>query len=563
MGWAMDAHSSPWVEGKTIGQALKRIALQTPDNDALVFPQFGFRRTWREFDRDVDAAAKGLIAQGFGRGDHFAVWCTNRPEWVVLQFATARIGVVLVTINPAYRSHELAYVLRQSDAKGLALFDRFKGSDYRAILEQACPEAPKCCNGRLESATLPRLKLLLSLAENPPTEMPTWNKLLESGESTSDRELAERSASPAPQDKINLQYTSGTTGFPKGALLSHRNLLFNVFHAGNNMRCSDDDRICIPVPLYHCFGCVLGTLLCAVHGAAMVFPFETFDAGRTLDAVESERCTALYGVPTMFIALLEHHSYKNRNLNSLRTGIMAGSPCPLELMRRVTGEMGAREMTIGYGQTEASPLLTQTRYDDPLELRVGTVGKPMPGVEVRIIGEGGRVAVDGVSGELCARGHPVMLMYYNDAEASRRAVDEEGWLHTGDLALRESNGYFRITGRLKDVIIRGGENIYPREVEECLYLHPDVEEVQVVGVPDEKYGEEVLAWIKLRSGATTDEECIRIYCQERLARFKSPRYIKFVNEFPMTVTGKIQKYRIREIAINELKLQRAASIETA
>ncbi|HVJ79469.1 MAG TPA: AMP-binding protein, partial [Planctomycetia bacterium] len=376
--------------------------------------------------------------------------------------------------------------------------------------------------------------------------------------------LAEIEAALEPDDKINIQYTSGTTGQPKGATLSHRNILLNAYYAGLCQRFTHEDRICLPVPLYHCFGCVLGTLCSLVHGAAMIFPGEGFDPGATLKAIEGEKATALYGVPTMFIAQIEHEDYSKRNLKSLRTGIMAGSPCPIELMKRVTGEMGAREITIGYGQTEASPLITQTRVDDPLELRVGTVGRCLPGFEAKIIDpETGVDLGDDKPGELCGRGHGVMIGYYNMPEKTAEAVDKDGWLHTGDLALRMPNGYFRITGRLRDLIIRGGENIYPREIEERLYQHPAVLDVQIVGVPDRKFGEETLAWVKLKAGATATDDELKAFCKATLAHFKVPRYWKFVDSFPTTVTGKIQKFKIREIAIQELGLQAAASIETA
>ncbi len=368
----------------------------------------------------------------------------------------------------------------------------------------------------------------------------------------------------SPHDAINIQYTSGTTGNPKGAMLSHRNILLNAFYAGECQRLDHTDRICLPVPLYHCFGCVLGTLCCVVHGSAMVFPAEGFQPGATLAAIEQERCTAVYGVPTMFIAKLEHEDYPRRDLSSLRTGIMAGSPCPIETMKRVTQEMGAREITIGYGQTEASPLITQTRTDDPIELRVGTVGRPLPGVEAKIVDvETGEDLGDGQPGEFCGRGHGVMIGYYNMPEKTAEVIDADGWLHTGDLALREPNGYYRITGRLRDMIIRGGENIYPREIEERLYEHPAVVEVQVVGVPDRRLGEEVLAWVKLKSGAQATEDELREFCRQSLAHFKAPRYWKFVDSFPTTVTGKIQKFKIREQAIEELGLQDVAKIETA
>ena len=553
----------PWVKGWTIGAALHETARRHPDQDAVVFCASGLRCSWADLDRRVDDAARALLALGFQKGDHFGVWAGNCLEWVILQFATARIGVVLVTINPSYRTSELRYALDQSEVRGLALSDRFKSADYAAILQEACPEFANASAGELRSEQFPKLQWLISLRGQLSGTLP-WDEMLARASSVPTDELARREADLSAGEPINIQYTSGTTGFPKGAMLSHANILVNGYYAGVNQRFTPLDRLCIPVPLYHCFGCVLGTLCCVALGSTMVFPSETFDAGATLAAIESERCTAIYGVPTMFIAMLEHPEYSQRNLSSLRTGIMAGSPCPIELMKRVTHEMGASEITIGYGQTEASPLVTQTVTDDPIELRVGTVGRALPGVEIKIVdSETGRELPDGQSGELCSRGHVVMLGYFNLPQKTAEAIDADGWLHSGDLALRTPEGYFRITGRLKDLIIRGGENIYPREIEERLYQHPAVEDVQIVGVPDRKYGEEVLAWIKLRPGNTATEQDLRDFCRASLAHFKTPRYIKFVDSFPTTVTGKIQKYKIRELAIQELGLQEVAQIETA
>ena len=559
----MSDSAVPWVKGWTIGAALHETARRHPDQDAVVFCATGDRLSWADFDRRVDDAARALMALGFQKGDHFGVWSGNCLEWVILQFATARIGVVLVAINPSYRASELKYALAQSEVRGLALSDRFKSADYAAILQEACPDFANASAGELRSEQFPKLNWLISLRGQLPGTLP-WDELLHRATSVPTNDLARREAGLSASDSINIQYTSGTTGFPKGAMLSHANILVNGFYAGMNQRFTPLDRLCIPVPLYHCFGCVLGTLCCVALGSTMVFPSETFEAGATLAAIESERCTAIYGVPTMFIAMLEHPEYAQRNLSSLRTGIMAGSPCPIELMKRVTHEMGASEITIGYGQTEASPLVTQTVTDDPIELRVGTVGRALPGVEIKIIdSETGRELADGQSGELCSRGHVVMLGYFNLPQKTAEAIDTDGWLHSGDLALRTPEGYFRITGRLKDLIIRGGENIYPREIEERLYQHPSVEDVQIVGVPDRKYGEEVLAWIKLRPGSTVSEQDLRDFCRAGLAHYKTPRYIKFVDRFPTTVTGKIQKYKIRELAIQELGLQDASQIETA
>ena len=556
--------STPWVDGLTIGQVLHQTAERFGDLDALVCPHANLRLSWAEMNQAVSRIARGLLALGLQRGDHFGVWSTNWPEWVLLQFATARVGVVLVTINPAYRAGELEFALAQSEVRGLALIDRFRSSHYDEMLDEICPELKSSAPGQLRSERFPNLQWLVRLrgAEHP--SMLSWRDLERAGDSLPLAELEQRERQLDPNDPINLQYTSGTTGRPKGALLTHRNLLLNAYSAADCQRFDERDRICIPVPLYHCFGCVLGSLSAATCGAAMIFPDETFGAAATLDALESERCTAIYGVPTMFIAELEHASFPSRNLSSLRTGIMAGSPCPLELMKRVATDMHASEITIGYGQTEASPLVTMTRTDDPIEKRVSTVGRPIPGVEVRIIDPVTRANLpDGVAGELCSRGHHVMLGYFNMPDQSAEAIDADGWLHSGDIALRQPDGYFRITGRLKDMIIRGGENIAPREIEELLYQHPAVQDVQVVGVPDRRFGEEVLACIKLRSGQTASTQEIQQFCHSRLAHFKTPRYVQFVESFPTTVTGKIQKYKIREQAIQDLGLEDAAGIETA
>lgn len=554
----------PWVEGLTIGQVLRATSRCVPDRLAVSFPGLGLRMTWAEFDREVDRAARALLAAGFRRGDHFGVWATNVPEWVLLQFATARVGVVLVTVNPAYRPAELAFVLRQAEIQGLAVIDRFKTTDYQAILREVVPELAAAGPGGIASAAFPRLRSVVSLRGETPPGTVSWEAFLAAADGVSPERLAEAEAQASCHDPVNVQFTSGTTGNPKGATLSHRNILVNAYHAGVNQRFTSRDVLCIPVPLYHCFGCVLGSLCAAVHGVAMVFPGEGFQADATLRAIETERCTAVYGVPTMFIAMLEHADYPGRDLRSLRTGIMAGSPCPVELMKRVTGEMGAKEMTIGYGQTEAAPLITQTRTDDPLELRVGTIGRPLPGLEVQVVDpDTGRPLPDMQSGELCARGHCVMLGYYRMPEMTAKAVDADGWLHTGDLALREPSGYLRITGRLKDLVIRGGENIYPREVEEVLYRHSSVRDAQVIGVPDVKFGEQVMAWVCLREGRAATADELREHCRTNLAHFKVPHYWKFVETFPMTVTGKIQKFRMREMSIEELGLQDAARIETA
>ncbi len=557
--------STPWVDGKTFGQVLSETAARAGDRPAAFFPDRRYNATYAEFDRLVTEAARGFMALGIERGDHVAIWATNWPQWVITQFATARIGAVLVNINPAYRPAELEYVLKQSDAKLLVTIDRFKTSDYVEMISGLLPELAGSRPCELTSAKYPRLGGVVFLGGSPaPPGMLPWDEMIGRGNPVSDHALAERERTCTPADPVNMQYTSGTTGFPKGALLSHRNLLLNAYYSGACQQLTSDDRVCIPVPFYHCFGCVLGTLCCVVYGAAMVVPADYFEPGKTLDAIEQCGATSLYGVPTMFITQLEHPSYAVRKLTTLRTGIMAGSPCPIELMKRVTGEMGARELTIAYGLTEFSPVITQTRTNDPLEKRVETVGKPLPGVEVKIIdAASGATLPPGQPGELCARGHGTMIGYYNMPEATAKAIDADGYLHTGDLSVETPDGYFKITGRLKDMIIRGGENVYPREVEEFLYSHPKIEEVQVVGVPDATYGEELAAWIKLKAGqdATADE--IRQFCRGQIAHYKVPRYIKFVTAYPMTVTGKIQKFKMREMMVEELGLQAAAAIKTA
>ena len=548
--------STPWVEGLTFGQVLAETVRRHPDGEAMVFPQLGRRWTWRQFAADVDLAARGLLALKIKPGEHVALWATNVPEWVLLQFATARIGAVLVTVNPAYRPFELQYVLEQSDAVALFLVDQFKTSDYFAMLAEVCPELSSATNGCVQSSKFSRLRNVVAIKGSPPAGLLLWDQMIELGRQVEPQAIETIARTLRPTDPINIQYTSGTTGFPKAAMLSHRNLLLNAFHVGECQRFTANDRLCIPVPFYHCFGCVLGTLACVVHGATMIAPAEYFQPKPTLDALEHERATAVYGVPTMYIAQLQDPSLAGRKFPALRTGIMSGSPCPIEVMRQVGEKLGPSELTIAYGQTEASPVITQTRTDDPIELRVETVGRPLPGVEVAIVEPGtNRPLPDNEQGELCARGHVVMLGYYNNPEATNNAIDTDGWLHTGDLAVRLPNGYYKITGRLKDMVIRGGENIYPREIEEFLFTHPAVEQAAVVGVPDPKYVEELCAWIKLKAGQSATEQQIRDFCRAKLAHFKVPRYIKFVDTFPQTVTGKIQKFKIRDLMKEELKLE--------
>jgi len=535
----------PFVDGLTIGAVLRRAAKRQPNRRALVFSQTGFKATFDTYDALVDDVARSLMALNVKKGDHVAVWATNWPEWTLLFMAAARIGAVLVTVNPAYRTHELAYALEQSDTQALFLIDRFKSSDYFGMIARVRDQ-------------LPELRFVVSMKDDAPAGVLAWPDFLALGRAVRRSKVRAREAELSPEDPVNLQYTSGTTGFPKGVLLSHRSLLHNAFHVGECQQLGPEDRVCVPVPFYHCFGIVLGTLCCMVRECTMLVPSEYFDAEAVLDCVERERATALYGVPTMFVALLEHETWPGRDLSSLRTGIMAGSPCPVEVMNRVVGEMGAREMTIAYGLTEASPVITQTRTEDPVEIRVETVGRPIPGVEVRVVDPvDERVVPDGEQGELQARGHGTMLGYYKMPEATAEAIVEGGWLRTGDLAVRQADGCYRITGRIKDMIIRGGENIYPREIEEFLYTHPAVESVQAVGVPDPHFGEEVCVWVKPRRGVPVSPAELKAFCRDHLAHFKVPRYVKLVDEFPLTVTGKVQKFRIREMAVEELGLRRA------
>ncbi len=560
----MTGAERPWVDGLTFAKTLDKTAKEFGDHDAVVFPQLAFRRSYREFQAEVREIARALMGLGVQRGDHVGLWATNWPQWILVQFATAHVGAVLVNINPAYRAHELQYVLNQADITTLLLTDQFKSSDYFEILASVCPELANCQVGNLHSTLCPRLRHVISIKETLNPGMYSWNRFRELAAQVSEADLSRRQALGKPEDVVNIQYTSGTTGFPKGAMLTHRNLLMNGFYVGQRMAFTDRDRLCIPVPFYHCFGCVMGTLMCSLYGATMVVPAESFDPVATLEAIQAERCTGLYGVPTMFIAELRHPRFAEFRLGSLRTGIMAGSPCPIEVMREVVERMGAHDMTIAYGLTEASPVITQTEISDSLEHRVGTVGKTIPGLEVRIVAPGTETPVaTGEQGELMVRGHAVMKGYYNKPEETAAAITPDGWLHTGDVALQTPDGYYRITGRIKDLIIRGGENIYPREIEEFLYTHPQIAEAQVVGLPDEKAGEEVCAWIRTKPGANLTEEELKTFCRGRIAHYKVPRYVIFVNEYPMTVTGKVQKFKLREMGIERFGLQKAAAVETA
>ncbi|MDK2801418.1 MAG: fatty-acyl-CoA synthase [Clostridiales bacterium] len=547
----------------TIGDFLDEIAAQYGDNDALVYVDRGLRYSYKEFNEVCRQAAKGLMKLGVKKGDHVAIWATNYPEWVIAQFATAKIGAVLVTVNTNYKIFELEYLLKQSDSTTLILIDGFKDSNYLEIINTLCPEIKDAEPGKLHVDKLPYLKNIIYLGQEKQPGMFNWQDIMEMGKEISDEELYQRQSSLDPHETINMQYTSGTTGFPKGVMLTHYNILNNGFFIGECMRFTHKDRLCIPVPFFHCFGCVLGVLACVTHGATMV-PVEYFRPLDVLRSIETERCTAVHGVPTMFIFMLEHPDFQKYDLSSLRTGIMAGSPCPIKVMKQVVEKMGAREITIAYGQTEASPVITQTRVDDPIELRVSTVGRNLPNVEVKIVDpETGKEVPRGVKGELCTRGYHVMKGYYKMEEATRKAIDEDGWLHTGDLAIMDEKGYCKISGRIKDMIIRGGENIYPREIEELLYTHPQVQDVQVVGVPSKSLGEEIMAYIIPREGTSPTAEEIKQFVLDNMARHKVPKYVKFVDSYPMTASGKIQKYKLREMAIAELALEEDAEIETA
>ncbi len=554
----------------TIGDMLDLQVERYAGRDALVNFETGERFNYAGFREEAERVARGLMALGIQRGQHVGIWATNYSEWVLTQFATAKIGAVMVNVNPAYRTHELAYLLDQSEANALILIGRFRNSDYVGMLNEVAPEIKESAPGELRSPRFPYLRHVIhipphsDLACETPPGMWSWADMVGRHIEVSREQLAARQAECKPGDPVNIQYTSGTTGKPKGAMLTHHNLVANAVYVGDCIELTENDRLCIPVPFYHCFGCVMGNLGCITHGSAIVIAAEHFDPLKTLQALDKERCTALYGVPTMFIAQLDHPDFDSFDVSSLRTGIMAGSPCPIEVMRQVIDRMGAHQMTIAYGQTEHSPVITQTLISDSIERRVSTVGKVLPGVEARIVDpETGLEVGPGIQGELQARSSMVMLGYYNLPEATASAIDEESWLHTGDLAEVDEQGYYRITGRLKDMIIRGGENVYPREIEEFLYTHPKVSDVQVIGVPDERYGEEVMAWVMLKTGESADSEEIREYCRGRIAHFKVPRYVKVTTEFPMTVTGKIQKFRMREMAVEELGLQAASQIETA
>ena len=553
--------SDEWVD-LTLGQLIERVACLFPDQYAVKYTTRDYARTYREFLDEVDRVARGLLAIGVRPGDHVAVWATNHPEWLLSFFACGRIGAILVTVNTSYKIHEAEYLLRQSDTHTLIMMDSFKDAHYTEILQEICPELATSEPGQLSAQRLPLLRNIVNFTSQQPGCL-TWSDLLTRGESIPADRIAEICRTLNPHDVINMQYTSGTTGFPKGVMLTHYNIINNGKSIGDCMNFSTDDKLIITVPLFHCFGLVLATLAAVTHGTTLV-PLEYFQAGKVLEAIEKEKCTAFHGVPTMFIALLEHPDFGSVDFSRMRTGIMAGSPCPIKVMQDVVDRMNMKEITIVFGQTESSPGCTQSRAEDPIEVKVSTVGRELPGIECRIVDPATNQPVpDGVDGEFVARGYNIMKGYYKMPEATAAAIDSDGWLHTGDLAVRDQNGNYRITGRIKDMIIRGGENLYPKEIEDFIYTHPAVKDVQVVGVPDQIYGEEALAVVIRKDGFDVTEDEIKAFVRSHMAKHKTPRYIRFVDSFPMTGSGKIQKFKIRQWAIDNLGLQEAAAIETA
>jgi fatty-acyl-CoA synthase len=546
----VSGNNSPPLIGKTIGALLDDVSAADGSREALVVVHQKIRWTYSELKARCDAFASGLLSLGLKPGDRVGIWAPNCAEWTIAQFATAKAGLILVNINPAYRSGELEHALRTVGCRTLITAARFKTSDYIAMIRELVPELGNG-SGELKSSRLPELRHIISIAGKPDGCL-AFDWVLERGRQAGSSRLDTVSATIRMDDAVNIQFTSGTTGLPKGATLSHRNLINNAFFVGEATGIESGSRVCIPVPLYHCFGMVMGNLGCVTHAATMVYPSESFDPLRTLEAVEAERCDVLYGVPTMFIAQLNHPEFSRFDLGSLRRGIMAGAPCPIEVMKEVASTMHMSEITIAYGMTETSPVSFQSSRDDPLELRVSTVGRIQPHLEVKIVDRDGQIVPRGEAGELCTKGYSVMLGYWDDEARTREAIDSAGWMHTGDLATIDEDGYCRIVGRIKDMVIRGGENIYPREIEEYLYRHPDIQDVQVFGVPDAKYGEALCAWIVSKSGATIDEESVRKFCQDRISHHKIPRHIRFVESFPSTVTGKVQKFAMREAMIEEL-----------
>jgi len=538
---------------QTIGQAFDHTVARYPEGEALVVRHQSLRYTWQQLAEAVDVHARALLALGLKSGDRLGVWAPNCAQWCISQFASAKIGVILVNINPAYRVSELEYVLKQSGCQWLVCAGSFKTSDYHAMLQALAPELAEQPIGQLHSERLPDLRGVISLDPQPPSGFLPWSQLAALSTAVTAGQLAEREASLHFDQPVNIQYTSGTTGFPKGATLSHHNILNNGYMVGESLGLTAADRLVIPVPLYHCFGMVMGNLGCMTHGSTMIYPNDAFDPLLTLTIVAEEKATALYGVPTMFIALLDQPQRGEFDLSSLRTGIMAGATCPIEVMRRVIGELHMREVQIAYGMTETSPVSLQTGPSDELEVRVTTVGRTQPHLESKIIDEAGEIVPRGTIGELCTRGYSVMLGYWNNPKGTAEAIDQAHWMHTGDLATMDEQGYVCIVGRNKDMIIRGGENVYPRELEEFFFTHPAVADVQVIGIPCSRYGEEIVAWIKCHPGHSTTAQELHAWCKERIAHFKTPRHFKFVDAFPMTVTGKVQKFRMREISIQELR----------
>ena len=540
--------------GDTIGNYFDKAVVRWGSHDALVIPFQNINWNWKKLKKQVDNMAKGLIQLGLNPGDRIGIWSPNNKEWVLTQFATAKAGLILVNINPAYRLSELEFVINKVECKALITASKFKTSDYISMISDLAPEVESSQPGELQAKKIPSLRYLIQIGGEHPG-MFSFENVLELGESQTDDSLNEIGKNLQFDDPINIQFTSGTTGTPKGATLTHHNILNNGYFIGEKFGLTEKDRMCIPVPLYHCFGMVIGNLACMTHGTAMIYPSESFEATATLEIIETQRCTGVLGVPSMFIAMLQHKNFNSFDFSSLRTGMMAGSSCPIEVMKEVTDKMNLREMTIGYGMTETSPVSTQTDLDDSIEHRVGSVGRVHPYVEIKIVDESGKIVGPGVSGEFCARGYHVMRGYWGDSEKTSYVIDESGWMHTGDLATMDRDGYFNIVGRIKDMVIRGGENLFPKEIEDYLFKHPKIAEVQVFGVPDLKYGEELCAWIKLVDGEDSNDEKIRDFCHGQIAHFKVPRYIKFVDSFPMTVTGKVQKFVMREQMIEILKIE--------
>jgi len=538
----------------TIGEALLRAAAQWPGQEALVSVHQGIRWTYEQFSNEVDRLAAGFLALGLKPGDRVGVWAPNCAEWTLVQFATARVGLIQVNINPAYRLSEVEYTLNKVGVKALVCAEKFKTSDYVGMINELAPEIAASKPGDLKSKRLPDLRIVAQIGGMPGPGWMNFNAIAAQASSVHAAQVEDVARTLDRNDAVNIQFTSGTTGLPKGATLSHRNILNNAFFVGEGMGFTENDRLLIPVPLYHCFGMVMGNLACVTHGAAMIYASEGYEPLAVLKTVQSEKCTALHGVPTMFIAELEHPDFDKYDFSTLRTGLLAGSPCPIEVMKKVIGRMHMREVGIGYGMTETSPVSFQTAMDDPLERRVSTVGRVQPHLEVKIVDENGEITERGQPGELCTRGYSVMIGYWDDPEKTAEAVDAEGWMHTGDLATIDDEGYCNIVGRIKDMVIRGGENVFPREIEEYLFRHPKIEDVQVIGVPDPKFGEEICAWVKLRAGENSSHEEIVAFCKGQIAHYKIPRYVKFVDGFPMTVTGKIQKFEMRKAMIAELNL---------